>query len=570
MEIFRFQLDKHVAENTREQMEIVADPLKIEDGLIINPWAGKDISAFLKYCCPECQFNNLDLQLFTNHALENHTNATALFADEIGNELGIDIKIEELEDNYFFETSNVDENKDLDCVKKPNKNSSIKQKQESIIQEQTLCEICPILDLTTSSLELKSHRNKNHKNGQQFFCPHCDKKDNTWSKILKHISSNHKEHYKKKFFCDICDESFIFSNICTNHKKCAHMGKEARHTCDICGNHYAGLYGLNQHILLKHNSEGATKFFCEKCGYSTVSKVMLGKHMYRKHNTEKHKMCQYCDFTSPLKTKLHVHIDVNHPEKEEINFLCDKCNRSFIYKASFDYHSKYKCKYSDYAEKEKRKRKGMHPNTSAKKYKLFQCDYCDEAIKTTTSNKIKQHYDMHHCGRPIIKENHEKFKCLNCNDVFLFEDELNRHRNLEHGIKTNKNYCPQCKMSYVEIHKCQKAKDGFPCEHCNKTYSSRQHLIGHIKTEHEKQLDFECSTCGKKVGTKSKLQNHVYRCHSQVTCEICNKEIANPTDLKRHKFAAHKDTTGVWLCESCPKSVFFTKSRFDQHVKEKH
>ena len=50
MEIFRFQLDKHVAENTREQMEIVADPLKIEDGLIINPWAGKDISAFLKYC----------------------------------------------------------------------------------------------------------------------------------------------------------------------------------------------------------------------------------------------------------------------------------------------------------------------------------------------------------------------------------------------------------------------------------------------------------------------------------------------------------------------------------------
>merc|ERR1719362_2423958 len=45
---------KHVSEHRREQMEIAADPLKIEDDLILNPWQGKDLSAFLKYCCPEC------------------------------------------------------------------------------------------------------------------------------------------------------------------------------------------------------------------------------------------------------------------------------------------------------------------------------------------------------------------------------------------------------------------------------------------------------------------------------------------------------------------------------------
>ena len=123
-------------------------------------------------------------------------------------------------------------------------------------------------------------------------------------------------------------------------------------------------------------------------------------------------------------------------------------------------------------------------------------------------------------------------------------------------------------MSYVEIHKCQKG--GHLCDQCNKMFSSRQHLIGHIKTEHDKQLDFECSTCGKKTGSNTKLLNHILRCHSQVRCEICNKEIANPYDLKRHKLAVHKDTTGVWLCESCPKSVFFTKSKFDKHVKDKH
>ena len=134
-------------------------------------------------------------------------------------------------------------------------------------------------------------------------------------------------------------------------------------------------------------------------------------------------------------------------------------------------------------------------------------------------------------------------------------------------------------MSYVELHTCQKGGETwppknkglkYPCDRCSKTFSSKSHLIGHIKTDHEKQLDFECTTCSKKVGSKTQLSNHIFRCHSQVPCEICNKEIANPYDLKRHKLIVHKDTTGAWLCRRCPKSAFFTKSKFDQHMKDKH
>ena len=179
------------------------------------------------------------------------------------------------------------------------------------------------------------------------------------------------------------------------------------------------------------------------------------------------------------------------------------------------------------------------------------------------------HYDLNHSGKPIIEENHENFPCSDCNDVFLFEDEFNCHINLEHGIKTERNYCRKCKLSYVENHTCQMDNRGIgsnPCDKCNKTFSSRQYLICHKKIEHDKQLDFECLTCGKKVGSKKRLRNHVFSCHSQVTCEICDKEIANPYDLKKHKLAVHKDTTGA----SCPKSAFFTKSAFDKHMKDKH
>ena len=561
---------KHVSEHRREQMEIAADPLRIEDDLILNPWQGKDLSAFLKYCCPECEFYNDDLELFSEHAFQNHINANVLFSEEFDNELKTDIKIEYVEDNCFLETSNIDEKKDLDCIEKLNKKRSTKEVQKSTIKEQVLCEICPILDVTTSSLKLiNSHRNKNHKNGKQFCCPHCDTTVSDWGKLVRHVSSNHQEHYEKKFFCNTCDKGFLFSSLYTNHKKFAHIEKEKTHTCQICGNHYDRNEQLKEHILLRHNFKEATKLFCDKCDYSTISKIILRRHIHSIHSKEKHKKCQYCEYTSPLNTKLHIHIDVNHPEKEEKNFLCEKCDKSFIYKATFTNHTKYKCKYSDYSEKRKeQKAKSYMKGKKLTKSKLFKCDYCEQALKATTLNKVNEHYNLKHSGKPIVYENHEKFVCSNCKDVFLFEDEFNCHKNLRHGIKTERNYCPKCKMSYVEIHKCQKG--GHLCDKCEKIFSSRQHLIGHIKTEHDKQFDFECSTCGKKVGSNTKLLNHILQCHSKVKCEICSKEIANRYDLKRHKLAVHKDTTGVWLCEICPKSVFFTKSKFDKHVRDKH
>ena len=328
-------------------------------------------------------------------------------------------------------------------------------------------------------------------------------------------------------------------------------------------------------MLLKHNSEGATKLFCEKCGFTTLSTRKLQVHMNFKHNKENHKKCPYCDFSSPQSQKLYIHIDVNHPEQEDKNFLCEKCNKTFIYEASFTDHSKYKCKYSEYILTNRREHWKKQYNKSRI---VFICDYCDEKIKTATSTRIKNHYKNNHPGKHIIAKGHIKYNCTNCDDFFLFKEELNFHLNLDHGVKTDKKYCPRCKKSYVEHHKCpmeynhQQNSKGkrFPCNQCDKTYSCNVHLKSHIRTVHEKCLDFECTQCGKKLGSNVKLKNHTYYSHSQVNCDTCGKEIANPHDLKRHKVFVHKETKGVWFCEICPKSAFFSKSTFDKHVKDKH
>ena len=82
---------------------------------------------------------------------------------------------------------------------------------------------------------------------------------------------------------------------------------------------------------------------------------------------------------------------------------------------------------------------------------------------------------------------------------------------------------------------------------------------------------FPCDQCGKKLASKKRLVQHIQQTHSkQVICEICNRKIANPAQLKRHKVFTHKKTEGAWFCQKCPKSVFFSKSTYELHLKDKH
>ena len=176
-----------------------------------------------------------------------------------------------------------------------------------------------------------------------------------------------------------------------------------------------------------------------------------------------------------------------------------------------------------------------------------------------------------------MAEGHTKYRCYDCNDFFFLQDELDCHLNLQHGVKTEKNYCKKCENSYVDAHKCfkevryiQKPQGKVPCPHCDKLFSDTRNMKGHVRSVHEKRLDFECDQCGKKLATMKRLKSHITQSHNQVTCELCHKKVATGTDLKRHKVFVHNETEGAWICEKCPKTVFFIKSMFEKHMINKH
>mgnify|MGYP001348497107 CR=1 FL=1 len=70
--------------NIKEEiMETLSNSLKLQNfEKIKNPWMVDNASVFLKYCCPECEFSDQDLQVFSDHAIENHKDAFALFPIE--------------------------------------------------------------------------------------------------------------------------------------------------------------------------------------------------------------------------------------------------------------------------------------------------------------------------------------------------------------------------------------------------------------------------------------------------------------------------------------------------------
>ena len=44
-------------------------PIKLETLPDITPWMVDNVSVFLNYCCPECDFKEKNLQIFSDHAL---------------------------------------------------------------------------------------------------------------------------------------------------------------------------------------------------------------------------------------------------------------------------------------------------------------------------------------------------------------------------------------------------------------------------------------------------------------------------------------------------------------------
>ena len=250
--------------------------LKVEDSFSNNPWCVDDATAFLKFCCPECEYQIPDLYMFSEHAIGNHSKSVVLFGHEKGNNLQIkeenlDIierfdNYEELEtdillsspqfDQYGFPPSGQEENskaqdifkesldtsgdkndndqKEAEMLKTDPSDNKFQNSDEKELKDEGNTEV-QNLDKTnqlcakcgqhfTSLIDLVNHFFKLHKKpGEDFDCPMCPKiislkYPTSKASVMEHMRNTHLKETRK---CPICKQIFKLSHY-KKHRRQVH------------------------------------------------------------------------------------------------------------------------------------------------------------------------------------------------------------------------------------------------------------------------------------------------------------------------------------------------------------
>ncbi|KAI8424981.1 hypothetical protein MSG28_006881 [Choristoneura fumiferana] len=201
-------------------------------------------------------------------------------------------------------------------------------------------------------------------------------------------------------------------------------------------------------------------------------------------------------------------------------------------------------------------------------------------------------------GRPpgsTKKISDAAFSCRECNKKFRFKQSYTTHVEMQHSKLPGAVSCDQCpvrcpdKKSLIqhiadvherEIFKCehcqkefvrrahvlrhiaQKGCDGanvsmFPCEICDATFTRKDNLIVHLRLQHINPNHFQCKHCSYHTGNFSKLIIHTQKFHSESldssliiherehmgldklhcpyeTCPFAKKEFSNENSLTNH------------------------------------
>lgn len=118
---------------------------------------------------------------------------------------------------------------------------------------------------------------------------------------------------------------------------------------------------------------------------------------------------------------------------------------------------------------------------------------------------------------------HGPFKCINCDDAFLCEKDLSRHRRLD--CKKKPFHCPECGQlfsrrdslrQHLQRHDSGKK---YSCKYCNKMFDQQQNLKVHLRI-HSGERPYKCPECGREFNQSQNLTTHL-RVHTGAKPYVC-------------------------------------------------
>lgn len=126
------------------------------------------------------------------------------------------------------------------------------------------------------------------------------------------------------------------------------------------------------------------------------------------------------------------------------------------------------------------------------------------------------------------------YKCHYCPQQFLLKYNLVDHEFI-HVLNQDKPISGRAPSVPMKVP--ASSVKTFPCPHCQTTFSTRQNVSKHIRSQHSSSNPFECEQCDMRFGTKNHLDQHryIHRVKGVWPCNLCKMQFHSESQLVNHK-----------------------------------
>ena len=286
-----------------------------------NPWDVSDPSVFLRYCCPECDFQAVELLGFSQHAVMNHILSETLFIDRNSSLIDYD---------------------GLENEKNPNVNSN------------------------AAKMKIKSENLESYEMDDLDTIDPFDNDETMESETNIGISGKKKKSRKRKKTNMKSNEGKLESEEATNDPPINIKSEIFESDMDNFVENVETLEPetnievKSKPIQFKERETEKGPFICEACGFIADTRKLLLRHRQitlacRTHiNSFK---CSYCEQKYSMKTKLECHIEAKHPGTSKLEYFCSICGDGFMFQKNMERHQRKHNKPDESVLEEKKTKK---------------------------------------------------------------------------------------------------------------------------------------------------------------------------------------------------------------------